>query len=199
MKVIFYLMIIKSSFLLSQNEKFIEEIKMHQFEQNMYFKTKGKSPLTDSERKKFIQHDFFKIDLKYRVEAILKRTPNTSYFNMKTTTNRLSEERIFGTVSFILNGKKHILNVYQGKQLITKKGFEDYLFLPFLDDTNSETTYSGGRYLDLRIPNGNKIIIDFNKAYNPYCLYNKKYSCPIVPSENYIASKVMAGVKNYNN
>ncbi len=199
MKVIFYLMIIKSSFLLCQNEKFIEGIKMHQFEQNMYFKTKGKSPLTDSERKKFIQHDFFKIDLKYRVEAILKRTPNTSYFNMKTTTNRLSEERIFGTVSFILNGKKHILNVYQGKQLITKKGFEDYLFLPFLDDTNSETTYSGGRYLDLRIPNGNKIIIDFNKAYNPYCLYNKKYSCPIVPSENYIASKVMAGVKNYNN
>ncbi len=199
MKVIFYLMIINSSFLLSQNEKFIEGIKMHQFEQNMYFKTKGKSPLTESERKKFIQHDFFKIDLKYRVEAILKRTPNTSYFNMKTTTDRLSEERIFGTVSFMLNGKKHILNVYQGKQLMTQKGFEDYLFLPFLDDTNSETTYSGGRYLDLRIPNGNKIIIDFNKAYNPYCLYNKKYSCPIVPSENYIASKVMAGVKNYNN
>jgi hypothetical protein len=163
----------------------------------MYFKTKGKSPLTESERKKFIQHDFFKIDLSYRVEALLQRTPNTTYFQMKTTTNRLSEERIYGTVSFNLNGQKHTLNVYQGKQLMTQKGFEDYLFLPFLDDTNSETTYAGGRYLDLRIPNGNKIIIDFNKAYNPYCLYNKKYSCPIVPEENYISTRINAGVKDY--
>ena len=58
---------------------------------------------------------------------------------------------------------------------MTKKGFEDYLFLPFLDDTNGDTTYGGGRYIDLRIPEGNTIEIDFNKAYNPYCAYNEKF------------------------
>ncbi len=58
-----------SIFLQIKNEDCINEIKIHQFEQNMYFKTKGKSPLTESDLKNFIQHDFFKIDLNYRVVA----------------------------------------------------------------------------------------------------------------------------------
>jgi uncharacterized protein (DUF1684 family) len=77
------------------------------------------------------------------------------------------------------------------------EGLEDYLFLPFLDDTNGETTYGGGRYIDLRIPKGDSMEIDFNRAYNPYCVYNDKYSCPIVPRDNYIDLKVEAGLKMF--
>ena len=67
-----------------------------------------------------------------------------------------------------------------------------------VDNTNGEETYGGGRYIDLTIPEGDTLIIDFNKAYNPYCVYNKKYSCPLVPRQNYLRTKVRAGVKNFN-
>lgn len=164
---------------------------------NATFKDASKSPLKKKDLKHFKSLDFFKYDSIYRVEAKLKRTPNSEWFKMKTTTEEESEERIFGVLRFELKGKTHQLNVYQGKDLMTTEGFEDYLFLPFLDDTNGDTTYGGGRYIDLRIPEGDTIIIDFNQAYNPYCAYNEKYSCPIVPRVNYIPIKVEAGVKAF--
>lgn len=195
MKRILYLLFLFTVVLYAQDSEAIKEIKLYQLEQNILFQTKGKSPLKEVERKYFKDLAFFDINLSFRVEATLKKTPSTSFFQMKTTTDRLSDERVYGVLSFVLKGKEYHLNVYQGKQLMMQKGYEDYLFLPFLDDTNSETTYGGGRYLDLRIPNGNKIIVDFNKAYNPYCYYNSRYSCPIVPSENYVPLKINAGVK----
>lgn len=195
MKLILYLSFFFTLSLYAQDSKVIKEIKLHQLEQNILFQTKGKSPLKEVKRKYFKDLPFFDIDLSFRVEATLTKTPSTSFFQMKTTTDRLSDERVYGVLSFVLKEKEYHLNVYQGEQLMMQKGYEDYLFLPFLDDTNSETTYGGGRYLDLRIPNGNKIIVDFNKAYNPYCYYNSRYSCPIVPSENYVPLKITAGVK----
>ena len=78
-----------------------------------------------------------------------------------------------------------------------REGYEDYLFLPFLDNTNGVTSYGGGRYIELRISKGDSIEIDFNSAYNPYCAYNEKYSCPIVPRENYLDIEVKAGVKAF--
>ena len=75
--------------------------------------------------------------------------------------------------------------------------YKDYLFLPFLDDTNGEGSYGGGRYIDLRIPDSDTMIIDFNTAYNPYCAYNDRYSCPIVPRQNYLDVAIEAGVKAF--
>lgn len=166
-----------------------------QKEMNADFKDASKSPLKKKDLKKFKGLDFFKFDSTFVVKAVLKRTPETKWFKMKTTTSRESEERVFGILKFELKGQSFQLNVYQGKELMTTEGYEDYLFLPFLDDTNGDTTYGGGRYIDLRIPEENEIEIDFNKAYNPYCAYNEKYSCPIVPRENYLPLKVEAGVK----
>ena len=168
-----------------------------QREMNATFKDASKSPLTDRDRKNFSGLDFFKFDSIYVVQASLKRTPNSNWFNMKTTTNRVSKERVFGIVSFVLNGKEYSLNVYQGEETMQEKGLEDYLFLPFLDDTNGDGSYGGGRYIDLRIPEGDTIIIDFNKAYNPYCVYDEKYSCAIVPRENYIDMRIEAGLKDF--
>ena len=114
---------------------------------------------------------------------------------MKTTTDRISQERVYGILHFEINEKLHQLEIYQGKDLMQEEGYEDYLFLPFLDETNGLESYGGGRYIDARIPEGDTIIIDFNKAYNPYCAYNDKYSCPIVPRKNYLKTRVEAGVK----
>ena len=98
---------------------------------------------------------------------------------------------------FELNGIAHELEVYRSLDLIGEEGYEDYLFLPFADESNGESTYGGGRYIDLTIPEGDVLVIDFNRAYNPYCVYNKKYSCPLVPRQNYLKTKVKAGVKDF--
>ncbi|MTE28284.1 DUF1684 domain-containing protein [Winogradskyella ouciana] len=168
-----------------------------QREMNADFKDASKSPLKDKDRKNFTGLDFYKYDSTYVVKASLKRTPDSQWFKMKTTTDRESEERVFGILSFELKGKMYQLNVYQGKESMTTEGYEDYLFLPFLDDTNGSGSYAGGRYIDLRIPDGDILVIDFNTAYNPYCAYDEKYSCPIVPRENYLATEVKAGVKAF--
>ena len=68
----------------------------------------------------------------------------------------------------------------------------------FLDATNGIDTYDGGRFLDMKVPKSNEVIIDFNKAYNPYCAYNPVYSCPIVPLENELPIEIKAGVKKYH-
>ena len=82
---------------------------------------------------------------------------------------------------------------------MTSLDYANYLFLPFNDNTNGKTSYGGGRFIDLEIPEaGSKtIVIDFNKSYNPYCAYNHKYSCPIPPSENNLNVEISAGVKAY--
>jgi uncharacterized protein len=197
MKQVFYLLFIVFVSGCSQEKQKIQGETDFQRKINAEFKDATSSPLKDKDRKNFSGLDFFKFDLAYVVTATLKRTPDSKWFKMKTTTSRVSNERVYGVLSIELKGETYELNVYQGEELMKKKGFEDYLFLPFLDDTNGDTTYGGGRYIDLRIPKGDTIVIDFNKAYNPYCAYNDKYSCPIVPRVNYISTEVRAGVKAF--
>lgn len=169
-----------------------------QRKKNADFKDASVSPLKKKDRKNFKTLDFFPVDSTFMVEAILKRTPNAPWFSMPTTTERVTKERIFGMAIFELQGKTFELAVYQGEETMTQEGLEDYLFLPFIDATNGETTYGGGRYLDLRIPSGDILLIDFNEAYNPYCVYDEKYSCPIVPIENELDIAVTAGVKSFS-
>lgn len=168
-----------------------------QRELNAEYKDASKSPLKNKDRKNFKGLDFFKFNAAYVVKARLERTPDSKWFNMRTTTSRVTKERVYGILRFELNGKQHRLNVYQGEETMQQEGMEDYLFLPFLDETNGFETYGGGRYLDLRIPAGDTIEIDFNTAYNPFCAYNEKYSCPIVPRENYLQTRIEAGVKAF--
>ena len=162
---------------------------------NSEFKDASKSPLKKKDRRDFKGLDFFKVDSSYVVQATFKSTPDEKPFKMKTTTDRLPEYVKYGEISFKLKGESFQLNVYRDQDLMNEEGFEDYLFLPFLDDTNGDESYGGGRYLDLRIPEGDQVTIDFNTAYSPYCAYNAEYSCPIVPRENYIDVEVRAGVK----
>ncbi|SFZ92211.1 hypothetical protein SAMN05428642_102592 [Flaviramulus basaltis] len=197
MRKIVFLLAVLVSFLSCSQKRAIKGDTEFQRELNAEYKDASTSPLKDKDRKHFEGLDFFKFDSTYVVQATLKRTPDSKWFKMKTTTDRVSNERVFGVLSFELKGKFYQLNVYQGQDLMEKEGFEDYLFLPFLDETNGLESYGGGRYIDLRIPNIDTIEIDFNKAYNPYCAYNDKYSCPIVPRENYLKTRIEVGVKAF--
>ncbi|WP_419214134.1 DUF1684 domain-containing protein [Maribacter sp. X9] len=176
----------------------IADILKFQEELNAEYKDPETSPLPDRYRKNFETLDFYKPDTTYIIVAEFVRTPEALPFSMPTTTDRESTEVLYGIAKFTMNGAKHQLEIYQTPELMTQEKYKDYLFLPFTDATNGKETYGGGRYLDLKIPNGNSIVLNFNKAYNPYCAYNKKYSCPLVPSINNLSTEVKAGVKAFN-
>ena len=175
----------------------IQNILDFQQELNNEYKDPETSPLPDRYRKDFEGLDFFEPDTNYVVNAKFVRTAGALPFLMPTTTDRKSKEVLYGTAHFTLNGENHQLEIYQNQELMLQEKYRDYLFLPFTDDTNGKETYTGGRYIDLAIPEGDTIWINFNKAYNPYCAYNKKYSCPIVPNINALHTKVMAGVRAF--
>ena len=173
----------------------LEDIMQFQKKMNEEFKDPATSPLPDRFRKDFATLDFYEPDTTYRIKAKFTRTPEALPFMMPTTTERQTEEVVFGIITFSLKGRTHKLEVYQNQELMQQEKYRDYLFLPFADLTNGEDTYGGGRYLDLTIPKGDTILLDFNKAYNPYCAYNPKYSCPLVPKQNRLDIEIRAGVK----
>lgn len=188
--------LVQKDVVVAQTDKLADILKF-QKELNKEFKNPETSPLPDRFRKDFESLNFFAPDTSYVMKVKFSRTPEAIPFLMPTTTDRKAKEVVYGIVEFSLNGKKHQLEIYQNQELMKEEGFEDYLFLPFTDHTNGEETYAGGRYIDLRIPKSDEFVIDFNKAYNPYCAYNKKYSCPIVPGINALDTKIIAGVKDF--
>ena len=165
---------------------------------NVEFADATKSPLTEKDRTDFKGLDFFPIDKAFTVEAKFTKSKNEKSFEMKTTTDRMPLYVNSAQPPFTINGENFKLNVYQNLELIKRPGFKKHLFLPFSDLTSGNETYGGGRYIDLEIPKGKTITIDFNQAYNPYCAYNPKYSCPIVPAENELLTNVNAGVKKFH-
>lgn len=175
--------------------KWIQEARTYQENLNAEYKDKSKSPLDKEALATFTAHEFFPVNLSFRVVAKLKLAPGSPFLKMKTTTMRLDEQRIYGMLEFTIDGKKFELPVYQSSNLMKTTEYKDYLFLPFTDLTNGNETYQGGRYIDLLIPNGDEIVIDFNKAYNPYCAYSHRFSCPIVPAANRLPIAVKAGIK----
>lgn len=137
---------------------------------------------------------YFEIDTNYRVKAQFTKSIGKR-FKMPTTTERAPIYRRFGYVDFTLNGQKVRLTAFQNMALRKQKEYKHYLFIPFKDETSGNESYGGGRYLDIQIPNGAIVILDFNRVYNPYCVYSHRYSCPIPPDENTIKIAILAGEK----
>lgn len=181
------------------NSNYIKEIKNWQTNLNAEFANPKESPLTDEDRANFTGLDFYPIDSSYRVKAKFKLDLQKRKFGMKTTTSRLPVYVKYGIASFKLHNQQFNINVYQNVELSKREEYKDYLFILFTDKTSGVTSYAGGRYIDTRIPKkGEDFIIDFNKAYNPYCAYNHKYSCPIPPEEDYFDIEIKAGVKKWH-
>lgn len=192
------LMVLNGLMLQAQDEVVAQTSQEFQDQLNLEYADKAKSPLTVDDFKVFKSLDFFPINEKFIVEAQFIRTKRTKVFQMKTSTNRLPQYKKYGELHFVIDGKKHQLNVYQSMDLIKMPKYKNHLFLPFSDTTCGKESYIGGRYIDMEIQKGTTWIIDFNKAYNPYCAYNYKYSCPIVPLENDLEVAILAGVKKFH-
>lgn len=172
------------------------EIQNFQKQLNGEYRDGKTSPLKGKALKRFKKHEFFPIDLQYRIEATLTVTDAASFFPMQTSSQVPKEYRTYGMLKFIFQGKTFEVPVYQSKMLMTMDKYKNYLFFPFTDLTNGKLTYASGRYIELSIPvSGAKIILDFNQAYNPFCAYSDGYSCPIVPADNHLDVEILAGAK----
>ncbi|MCQ4141551.1 DUF1684 domain-containing protein [Chryseobacterium sp. EO14] len=171
------------------------EIKKFQKELNAEYLNPKETPLRGENFKNFKQHPFFPINLKYRITAKFQKTENAEPFDLPTSSGKTKPYREFGKATFQLDGKSYTLTLYQSLDLIKQKKYKDHLFLPFRDVTNEKETYGGGKYLDLTIPKGKTMVLDFNKSYHPYCAYNAyDYNCPVVPEENKLPVEIRAGV-----
>ncbi len=196
MKKLSFLFIILSLFLNAQTEKEnIAAIKKFQKELNAEYLNPKKSPLRGDNLKNFKKHPFFPINLKYRVTANFIKTENPVPFELPTSSGKFKQYQEYGKATFDLDGKPFTLTLYQSLDLMKMEKYKDYLFLPFRDLTNEKETYGGGKYMDLKIPSGNEIVLDFNQSYQPFCAYNAfDYNCPIVPEENKLPIRIEAGV-----
>ena len=158
--------------------------------------TSERGPVNKKESKKM---NFFDINEDFKVAAQFQLTPDAEPFDMATYSGQTRQYIKYGHLTFTLNGEEHQLAIYQSLRLRNIPQYKDYLFLPFKDFTNGETSYGGGRYLDFEkgdIKEG-QLVIDFNKSYNPYCAYSDGYSCAVPPKENHLQTAVEAGEANY--
>jgi uncharacterized protein (DUF1684 family) len=148
--------------------------------------------------RKFLQ--FFPPDESYRVNAKIERTTESKWFTMETSGPIKKTFRTYGILTFRIHDTLLTLHVYQSQNLLQSQQYKNYLFLPFTDLTSGYSTYEAGRYLDILETDikGDQVVIDFNKAYNPYCAYVKNmYNCPIPPRENDLPVAILAGEKTY--
>lgn len=196
MKKLSFLFLILSLFLNAQTEKEnIASIKKFQKELNTEYLNPKETPLRGDNLKNFKQHPFFPINLKYRVTAKFVKTENPVPFELPTSSGKFKQYQEYGKATFELDGKSFTLTLYQSLDLMKMEKYKDHLFLPFRDETNEKETYGGGKYMDLKIPSGKEIVLDFNQSYQPFCAYNAfDYNCPIVPEENKLPIRIEAGV-----
>ena len=177
---------------------YVKEIKKERQEKDKEMISDPKSPIPEEEKASFKKLNYYKPGVTFCKLATFERYDQATLFFMKTTTERLPEYSIYGSVTFRHKAKNYKLNVYQNIELVKKPGFEKHLFIPFNDETNGNETYGGGRFLDVYENGEDVLLIDFNKAYNPYCAYNHKYSCPIPPEANNLKIKIKAGEKKWH-
>lgn len=185
-----------SGWIQAQTKTYEQQIAAHRDAYKQAFLDEENSPL---EKQDLPFLDFYPANSSYLVTATFTRIEDSIGFDMKTHSGKLKPYVVYGKLEFELQGNLQQLFLYQSVTLRTQKGLEDYLFVPFTDLTSGNETYGGGRYLDFSMKDifSNKLILDFNKAYNPYCAYKGGYSCPIPPKENFLNLKVEAGEKRF--
>ncbi|MER0440955.1 DUF1684 domain-containing protein [Emticicia sp. W12TSBA100-4] len=177
-------------------QDFKAEIEKHREEYKADFLKNASSPL---KKEDFEYLRFYEPNEKFKVVCEFIATKKGKPFEVPTSSGQTATYTKFGELKFEIEGKSYKLAVYQSLRLRNLPQYRDYLFIPFKDLTNGKESYGGGRYLDLHMKeiSGDKIYLDFNKAYNPYCAFSVGYSCPIPPKENHLKVVIEAGEKNF--
>ncbi|HST06150.1 MAG TPA: DUF1684 domain-containing protein [Chloroflexia bacterium] len=154
------------------------------------------SPLLPEDKEHFAGANYFPVNLAYKVVATFVPEEHPGIFKVQTSTGDQKEYTRAGRLHFEIDGEKLSLVAFVPPADEPLHG--NRLFVPFRDQTSSKETYGAGRYLDLNKRPGDQYVVDFNRAYNPYCAYSPYYSCPIPPGENTLAVEIRAGEKSFH-
>ncbi|HYO49942.1 MAG TPA: DUF1684 domain-containing protein [Chloroflexia bacterium] len=117
-------------------------------------------------------------------------------FRVQTMTGDYKEYTRIGRLEFEIDGQPLRLTAFMPPSDEPLHG--NRLFVPFRDKTSGKETYGAGRYIDLNKRASDEYVLDFNRAYNPYCAYSPYYSCPLPPGENSLPVEIRAGEKVFH-
>lgn len=168
------------------------KIQNERIAKNSYLKNEPNSPIMKDERSGFKGLNYFDLDSAFRFELKLVEFSEKREIIIKDSKDNDRHFIKFGKFIFKIDDIDNELIAYKSEE------DENRLFIPFKDKTTGTESYGAGRYIDLSEEddkNGDKWILDFNHAYNPWCAYNSKYSCPLVPDENVLGVAINAGEK----
>lgn len=155
-------------------------------EKDEFFRTHPQSPLTAEQQRAFTGLNYFPENPALRLEVTVEPFAERDVIEVQTTTGEVRKYQRFGRFSFEVDGQPAALTIYA-----TPHGF----FLPFVDALANKETYPAGRYLEPEPLGGNRFLVDFNVAYNPFCAYSPDFSCPLTPFENRLKVAIRAGEK----
>ncbi|MDN5923764.1 MAG: DUF1684 domain-containing protein [Xanthomonadales bacterium] len=144
-----------------------------------------------STRTGFVGIDSYPIDPSWRIVAKWVPFHPVHHVKVATRIGTLAEFPVPGKAVFQRDGK-----TYEILPVIEVPG-DTELFVMFADRTSGKETYGAGRFLYAAMPKDGKIILDFNKAYNPPCAFTPYATCPLAPPENRLDLRVNAGEKKY--
>ena len=166
------------------------ELSEYKLAKDDFFGADQHSPLTPKQRHKFSGLSYYPENHHLRFALKLEEFPDAEKetIQMVTSTGDSQPHVRWGWLRFVVDGETVSLTVYRGID-------GDELFLPFADVTTGRETYGAGRYLEIVPMDGGLHLVDFNYAYNPYCAYNPRWSCPIPPMENRLKVPICAGEK----
>jgi uncharacterized protein len=177
-------------------EKLIED----RSRKDAFFKYSDRSPLLFAEKEIFTGLNYFPPDSAFKFRAKVEMLEDPKRVEM---TDNFGEQQHYlarAYLHFNYQGKAYRLLAFTPARLGFMSAQEDLLFIPFRDRTAAEQTYEAGRYIEIDFDYDNpeeEVILDFNRAYNPLCIFNENYLCPFPPPENHLDFSVTAGEKMY--
>ena len=179
---------------LNDNGSCLSELAAHRSSIDVAFAT-DEYPLSDEQKADFAGLDYYSPNAEYCVPASFENAKATETFDMPTYNEKSIPFREFGVFEFHVDGVGYSLTAYQRMDLPEEK--RQWVLVPFRDNTNGHETYGGGRYLEIQFPIDSQTEIDFNRAANPWCAYDAKYTCPVPPVENWLGLPIEAGEKMF--
>ncbi|NOX70773.1 MAG: DUF1684 domain-containing protein [Gammaproteobacteria bacterium] len=175
-------------------ENFAAEIAAHRAIEDRNIRNPETTLLSDDYFSRFTGLNYFPVDIKYRVAGRLTRLSTSELTNLGMSRGTPYGFMRYGKVSFYLQGKAVELQVFE---FPSASSAPPAIFVPFRDATSGKESYGGGRFMIIRIPKGDRIMVDFNMAINPICVYDPEYLCPVPPLANSIRSEITAGARMY--
>jgi uncharacterized protein (DUF1684 family) len=169
---------------------YVKTLQAERASKDAAFLSADNSPVPANARAAYLPLKYFAPDPAYAVPASFTPATVRTPVKVPTSTGTLRDMEVVGTLEFALNGRALSLTA-----LVEADTPADRLFIPFTDLTSGTETYSAGRYLEINRSKTGIYIVDFNRAFNPYCYYNHEYDCPYPPKQNRLPIPIPAGEK----